>query len=150
MAIDAQKEGELGALVAMYHIIGKGAPPGLDPETGKPRTVKYEKWMEKKIPLPPTNPSAATKFNDMLAGFDVFLRNGDKVHVTRQVMRGRGKAKMQVTEYVNAAWVNTWISQALVIKNIISGNNWKYGWFNEGKISNTGIPSLASLFRYSS
>ena len=46
MAIDAQKEGELGCLVAMYHIIEKGAPVGLSPETGKPRTVKYEKWFD--------------------------------------------------------------------------------------------------------
>ena len=142
MAIDAQKEGELGCLVAMYHIIGKGASPGISPETGKERTVKYEKWMETKISLPPTSKTVATKFNNMLKGFDVFLSNGDKVNVTRQVMKGRGKSKMQVTEYVNAAWVNTWISQALAVQKILSGKkSWKYGWFNEGKISNTGIPS---------
>ena len=65
MAIDAQKEGELGCLVAMYHIIGKGASPGISPETGKERTVKYEKWMETKISLPPTNKTVATKFNNI-------------------------------------------------------------------------------------
>ena len=145
MSINAQKEGELGALVAMYHIIGLGAPPGLNPETGKARTLKYENWMETKIPLPPTNGSAATKFNKMLAAFDIFLSNGDKVNVTRPVMRGKGKNKMQVIEYVNAAWVNTWISQALAVKEVAgNGNNWKYGWFNEGKVSNTGIPSTKS------
>ena len=145
MSIDAQKEGELGSLVAMYHIIGKGASPGLNPETGKERTVKYENWMETKIPLPPTSKAKETKFNNMLKGFDVFLSNGDKVNVTRSVMKGRGKNKMQVTEYVNAAWVNTWISQALAVQKILSGNKtWKYGWFNEGKISNTGIPTANS------
>ena len=75
MAIDAQKEGELGALVAMYHIIEKGSSPGLSPETGKPRTVKYEKWFNTKIPLAPENPSDALKFNNMLKHFDVFLKS---------------------------------------------------------------------------
>ena len=143
MSIDAQKEGELGCLVAMYHIIEKGASPGLSPETGKPRTVKYEKWFDTKIPLAPTNASHATKFNNMMAAFDIFLSNGDKTDVTIEKAVGSGVNRRIEIQYVNAAWVNTWISQALVIKNSFSGSikKWKYGWFNEGRISNTGIPN---------
>ena len=139
----AVKEGEVGALVAMYHIIEKGAPAGLSPETGKPRTVKYENWFDTKIPLAPTNPSDATKFNDMLKQFDGFLKNVDKTTVTVEKQVGKSPNKLTEIQYPIAPWVNTWISQALVIKNSFSGSrkNWKYGWFNEGAISNTGFPA---------
>ena len=144
MAIDAQKEGELGCLVAIYHIIEKGAPVGLSPETGKPRTVKYEKWFDTQIPLAPK--ANGKKFQAMMDGFDKILKSGDKVGVTKEVTKGGGKNRKKVIQYVNAAWVNTWISQALVIKNDFSKGRtkWKYGWFNEGRISNTGIPNMSS------
>ena len=141
MAIDAQKEGELGCLTAMYHIFEKGASPGLSPETGKERTVKYEKWMETKIPLPPKNQAEAKKFNAMLDGFDLYLSNGDKSRVTKTTKKG--------IEFKNAAWVNTWISQALSMKKYIknkglSVKGWKYGWWNDSRVSDTGIPDMSS------
>ena len=62
--------GEQGSIVAMYHIIGLGASPGVSPE-GKKRTGKYENWMDKFIPHPPkTNPAS---FEKMMNAFNSFL-----------------------------------------------------------------------------
>ena len=38
-------------------------------------------------------------------------------------------------------WVNTWINQALVVKDIVTGNGWKYGWFDSKGQSFKGIPA---------
>ena len=124
--------GEQGSIVAMYHIIGLGADVGLSP-TGKTRTAKWEDWMEKNVPYPPKNNT--TSFDNMIAAFNSFLPRNDNVYTTKESKKG--------PIYVNALWVNTWINQALVIKNTINGNgnNWKYGWFDSKGKSFKGIPS---------
>ena len=140
----AVKEGELGALIAMYHIIGLGSPPGMSPEKkNTPRTVKYEKWMDTKIPLEPSSNGA--KFKAMMDAFDHILAPSERVNVTKWKNVGSGKNARREKVWVSASWVNTWISQALVMKNFIkSKKTWKYGWWNEGQIASTGIPSMSS------
>jgi len=124
--------GEQGSIVAMYHIIGLGASPGVSPE-GKKRTGKYENWMDKFIPHPPkTNP---TSFEKMMDAFDSFLPSNDNVYTTQESKKGP-------PTYTNALWVNTWINQALIIKNTVGkSKGWKYGWFDSKGKDFKGIDS---------
>tara|TARA_B100001250_G_C19761824_1_gene772831 strand:- start:49 stop:1635 length:1587 start_codon:yes stop_codon:yes gene_type:complete len=143
-----KEHGEQGSVVAMYHIIGLGSSPGVNPpgsvSAGTERTVTYKSWMAKKMPSPPENPSKAAKFNAMMDAFESFLpkSKADSLYATKTT-------KTEVIS-VNAIWVNTWISQALVVKKYLNqkgfGNKaWKYGWFDKDKVGtdNTikGIPS---------
>jgi len=140
--------GEQGAVVAMYHIIGLGASPGVNPpgsvNEGVERTVTYKSWMAKKMPSPPKNPSKAEKFNAMMDAFESFLpkSGADSLYHTKST-------KTEVIS-VNAVWVNTWISQALLIKKYIKDKGfgkkaWKYGWFDKDKVGSDstikGIPT---------
>tara|TARA_R100000664_G_scaffold22012_1_gene31422 strand:+ start:231 stop:1763 length:1533 start_codon:yes stop_codon:yes gene_type:complete len=129
MAKMKKEHGEQGSIVAMYHIIGLGADVGLSP-TGKARTKKWENWMEKELPSPPKNNSSS--FDDMIGAFDSFLPSNNNVYTTKESPKG--------PIFVNALWVNTWINQALVIKDTINGNGWKYGWFDSKGQSFKGIP----------
>ncbi len=123
--------GEQGSIVAMYHIIGLGANVGLSPE-GNTRTAQWENWMEKYIPIPPK--INTTSFDKMMAAFNSFLPPNDNVYTTKNTNKG--------PVFVNALWINTWINQALVIKNTIgNGNGWKYGWFDSKGQSFNGIPA---------
>ena len=123
---------EQGSIVAMYHIIGLGADVGLSPE-GKSRTQKWENWMATNIPQPPKNNT--NSFDAMIDAFNSFLPANDNVYKTKESKKG--------PIFINALWVNTWINQALVIKNTISGNGngWKFGWFDSKGQSFEGIPS---------
>ena len=123
---------EQGSIVAMYHIIGLGADVGLGPE-GQSRTQKWENWMEKSIPSPPKN--NAQSFDAMMNAFNSFLPTNDNVYTTKESKKG--------PVFVNALWCNTWINQALVMKNTMSGNGsgWKFGWFDSKGKDFKGIPS---------
>ena len=125
--------GEQGSIVAMYHIIGLGASPGVSPE-GKSITGSYENWMDKYVPSPPPQKAQADKFDAMINAFNSFLPRNDNVYTTQESKKG--------PIYVNALWVNSWINQALIVKDELSnGNNWKYGWFDSKGKTFKGIPS---------
>ena len=108
---------EQGSIVAMYHIIGLGADVGVSPE-GKARTQKWENWMAKSIPSPPKN--NAQSFDAMMNAFNSFLPTNDNVYTTKESKKG--------PVFVNALWCNTWINQALVMKNICQLKAQKIFW----------------------
>ena len=123
---------EQGSIVAMYHIIGLGADVGLGPKNVA-RTHKWQNWMAEYIPSPPKTDTKS--FDAMIDAFNMFLPTNDNVYTTKESKKG--------PIFVNALWINTWINQALVIKNTISGNGngWKFGWFDSKGKSFEGIPS---------